>query len=159
MRVLAGCFDGFFGVAGLMCNLQVKSADVVAKKWAARAGAAGADYAAGVQATTKDWAADTAAAAPAWAAGVQAAAGNGSFAKGVNAAGTAKWKAKASNVGAQRYPAGVAAAAPYYQAGISAVLQVLTGISLPPRGPKGDPGNMNRASIVAQALRKMKTGA
>jgi hypothetical protein len=138
--------------------LQVKDAATVAKKWATRAGAAGADYAAGVNGTTKDWAADTAGAAPAWAAGVQTAAANGSFAKGVNAAGTAKWKAKASNVGAARYPQGVAAATQYYQNGITSVLQVLSGITLPARGPKGDPGNLNRVQIVTTALRKMKTG-
>jgi hypothetical protein len=158
MRILLGCFDGFYGVPSLVCSLQVKDAATVAKKWAARAGAAGADYAAGVNGTTKDWASDTANAAPAWAAGVQTAAANGSFAKGVNAAGTAKWKAKAANVGAARYPQGVAAAAQYYQNGITAVLQVLSGITLPPRGPKGDPGNNNRVTIVTQALRKMKTG-
>jgi len=138
--------------------MQVKSADAVAKKWSTRAGAAGADYTNGVNTTTKDWAQDTASAAPAWAAGVQQAAANGSFAKGVNAAGTAKWKTKAANVGAARYPQGVAAAQPYYQAGITPVLQVLSGITLPPRGPKGDPGNLNRVSVITTALRKMKTG-
>lgn len=158
MRTILGLLFEVLVMPAFGKFLQVKSADMVAKKWAARAGAAGADYALGVQSTTKDWAADTAAAAPAWAAGVQSAAANGSFAKGVNAAGTAKWKAKASNVGAQRYPAGVAAATPYYQAGILAVLQTLSAIQLPPRGPKGDPGNMNRAALVASALRKAKLG-
>ncbi|HWY55755.1 MAG TPA: hypothetical protein VNZ03_14905 [Terriglobales bacterium] len=158
MRVLKGSFDGFYGFLGLACCLQVKSADAVAAKWATRAGAAGADYASGVNGTQKDWATDTAAAAGSWAAGVQTAAANGSFAKGVNAAGTSKWKAKAANVGAARYPQGVAAAKGYYQNGISAVLQVLSGITLPPRGPKGDPSNYNRVTVVGTALRKMKTG-
>jgi hypothetical protein len=158
MRILAGCFDGFYGPPAFACELQVKSADVVAKKWAARAGAAGADYAAGVNGTTKDWATDTANAAPAWAAGVQTAAANGSFAKGVNNAGTAKWKSKAANVGAARYPQGVAAATPYYQSGIGPVLQTLSALSLPARGPKGDPGNIQRVTAVTTALRKLKTG-
>jgi len=158
MRMLVGCFDGFYGPPVLACELQVKDAATVAKKWATRAGAAGQDYAAGVTSTTKDWASDTAQAAPAWAAGVQQAAANGSFAKGVNAAGTAKWKAKASGVGAQRYPGGVAAASQYYQNGITAVLQVLSGITLPARSPKGDPANLQRVALVTQALRKMKTG-
>jgi hypothetical protein len=138
--------------------MQVKDAATVAAKWSARAGAAGQDYAKGVTNTQKDWATDTAAAAPAWAAGVQQAAGNGSFAKGVNAAGTAKWKNKAANVGAARYPQGVAAALQYYQTGIGPVLQVLQGVNLPPRGPKGDPGNIARVTAVTTALRKLKTG-
>jgi hypothetical protein len=136
----------------------VKDAATVAAKWSQRASAAGAAYTAGVNGTQKDWATDTAAAAPSWGAGVQAAVSNGSFARGVQAAGTAKWKTKAANVGAARYPQGVTAAQPYYQAGITQVLQVLSGLTLPARGPKGDPGNINRVSAVTTALRKMKTG-
>jgi len=138
--------------------MQVKSADAAAKKWAARAGAAGGDYAAGVQNTQKDWAGATAGSAQAWATGVATAAQTGSFARGVNNAGTAKWKTKASGVGAQRYPQGVAAAQPFYQAGIGPVLQTLGGLTLPPRGPKGDPGNLQRVAVIDQALRKLKTG-
>lgn len=138
--------------------IAVKDAASVAAKWTQRAGAAGPAYTAGINGTQKDWATDTAAAAGSWAAGVQTAAGNGSFAKGVTAAGTAKWKNKAANVGASRYPQGVAAATAYYQSGISAVLQVLQGVNLPPRGPKGDAANLNRVSAVTIALRKMKTG-
>lgn len=138
--------------------MQVKSADAVAKKWAARAGAAGGDYQTGVNTTTKDWATETGNASQAWQQGVTAAAGNGSFKKGVDAAGTAKWKAKAANVGAQRYPAGVQAGTPFYQTGIGPVLQTLAAITLPPRGPKGDPGNIARVTAVTTALRKLKTG-
>lgn len=138
--------------------MQVKSADAAAKKWAARAGAAGGDYANGVQSTQKDWAGATSASAGAWATGVQTAAASGAFAKGVNAAGTNKWKAKASGVGAQRYPQGVAAAQPFYQSGIGPVLQTLSAITLPPRGPKGDPGNLQRVAVIDAALRKLKTG-
>ena len=138
--------------------MQVKDAATVANKWATRAGAAGADYAAGVNSTTKDWATDTANAAPTWAAGVQAAAANNSFAKGVTTAGTAKWKTKAANTGAARYPQGVAAAKSYFQNGIQNVLNVLSGLTLPARGPKGDPANINRVTTVTTALRKMKLG-
>lgn len=146
-------FDSMLGF-----GIAVKDPATIAKKWSTRAAAAGPDYANGVNGTTKDWAQDTAAAAGAWAAGVQQASANGSFAKGVNAAGTAKWKNKAANVGAARYPQGVAAAMQYYQTGITNVLNVLQGVNLPPRGPKGDPGNINRVTAVTQALRKMKTG-
>jgi hypothetical protein len=138
--------------------MQVKDAATVAAKWAQRAGAASGDYTKGVQNTTKDWAADTAASAGAWASGVQAAVGNGAFTKGVNAAGTQKWRTMASSKGATRYPQGVQAAQPAYTTGIGPVLQVLGSIQLPPRGPKGDPGNINRVTAVTTALRKLKTG-
>jgi len=138
--------------------MQVKTADVVAKKWATNAGAAGANYQAGIQSTQKDWATDTAAAAGSWATGVSNAASNGSFAKGVNTAGTAKWKANATSKGVQRYPGGIQAGTPAYQAGIGPVLQTLASLTLPPRGAKGDPANLQRVQAIATALRKLKTG-
>jgi hypothetical protein len=138
--------------------MQVKDAATVAAKWAQRAGAAGQAYTSGVTTTQKDWATDTAAAASSWAQGVTTAATNGTFASGVQKAGTAKWKTKASTVGAQRYPTGVAAAQPFYQTGITPVLQTLASLTLPPRGPKGDPSNLNRVSVIDTALRKLKTG-
>jgi hypothetical protein len=136
--------------------IQIKSADAIAKKYAARGSAAGSDYTAGVQNPRQDWNAATIAAAPNFAAGVQAAIGNGSFAKGVNAAGTAKWQRKAAGVGAQRFGPGVQAAQGDYMNGVSPYLQVLAGLSLPPRGPKGDPGNIQRVAAVAAALRAKK---
>lgn len=138
--------------------MQVKDAGTVAKKWAARAGAAGGDYAAGVQTPRVDWAAATEAASSSWAQGTQIAATNGSFSKGVAKAGTDKWKRKAAGVGAQRYTGGVAAAQPDFQTAIGPVLQVLQSVSLPPRAPKGDPSNLNRVAAITTALRKLKTG-
>lgn len=138
--------------------IQIKSGDTIAKKFAARAGAAGADYSAGVAAPRRPWAASTAAAAQTFAQGVQAAVTNGSFVKGVNAAGDAKWSRKASGVGAQRYPQGAQAAAPDYQAGVQPYLDVISNVQLPPRMPKGDPGNLARVTAVTSALRAKKLG-
>ena len=136
--------------------IQIKSADVAAKKYATRGAAAGQDYAAGVAAPRQDWAQATAASANTWGAGVQQAISNGSFTKGVNAAGTPKWQRKASGVGAQRYGPGVQAAQNDYQAGVAPYLQVIAGLNLPPRNPKGDPGNIQRVAMIAQALRQKK---
>lgn len=136
--------------------IQIKSADVISKKYAARGAAAGADYAAGVQSPRQDWATATGAAAQTYAAGVQAAIGNGSFLKGVTAAGTPKWQRKASGVGAQRFGPGVQAAQGDYATGVTPYLDVLRNLTLPPRSPKGDPGNIARVAAVAQALRQKK---
>lgn len=136
--------------------IQIKSADAAAAKYATNGAAAGAAYAAGVASPRQDWQAATAAAAPTYAAGVQAAIGANSFAKGVATAGTAKWQRKASGVGAQRFPAGVTAAKGDYQNGVAPYLQVISGLTLPPRGPKGDPGNVQRVAAIAQALRAKK---
>jgi hypothetical protein len=136
--------------------INIKSADVIAKKYAQRGAAAGPDYQAGVQNPRQDWQQATTAAANTWGAGVQQAVSNGSFAKGVNAAGTAKWQRKASGVGATRYGPGVQAAQGDYQSGVAPYLQVIAGITLPPRNPKGDPANIQRVAAIATALRQKK---
>lgn len=136
--------------------MNIKTADVIAKKYATRGGAAGQDYTNGVQNPRQPWAASTVAAATTYAAGVQQSIANGSFVKGVNAAGDAKWSRKATTVGAQRYGPGVQAAQTDYSAGIAPYLQVLSSLTLPPRGPKGDPGNIQRVATIAQALRSKK---
>jgi len=138
--------------------MKVKSADAVAQKWADRAGVAGGDYTNGINNPKQDQAEAAAAAAPAWAQGVQGAIARDGFAKGVQKAGSAKWKRKSATVGAQRFTQGVAAAKPDMAAGIGPVLQVLSGLTLPPRMPKGSPGNINRVTAVTEALRAMKVG-
>jgi len=134
----------------------VKSVDAIAKKYAARGGAAGADYSDGVTSTTNDWAQNTTAQADTYAAGVQAAIGRGAFAKGVQAAGTDKWKRKASGVGAQRFASGVQAAQPDYAKGVAPYIDALKNISYPKRLPKGDPANNQRSLVVQQTLHALK---
>jgi|SRR4051812_48470467 hypothetical protein len=136
--------------------IKIKSADAIAQKFATRGAAAGADYAAGVAAPRQDWAAATEAASNTWGAGVQQAISNGQFGKGVAKAGTAKWQRKAAGVGAQRFGPGVTAAKADYQAAVQPYLDTLANLSLPPRNPKGDPGNLQRVQVVAQALRARK---
>jgi len=138
--------------------IAVKDISTIAAKWLQNAGAAAAYYAAGVKATTKDWASLTAAAASSWSAGVQAAVANGSFARGVNNAGTAKWQTNAAGKGAQRYPTGVAAAGPAFQNGFAPYLQVIASLNLTPRGPRGSPQNAQRSQAVGDALHKAKVG-
>jgi hypothetical protein len=142
--------------AGTKFAIQIKSADVIAKKYATRGGQAGPDYLAGVNNPRQDWQAATASASNTWGAGVQQAVANGSFVKGVNAAGSAKWQRKAAGVGATRYPSGVTAAQGDYQNGVSPYLQVIAGLTLPPRNPKGDPSNIQRVAVIAAALRAKK---
>jgi hypothetical protein len=138
--------------------IAVKDISTIAAKWQQRAAAAAADYTAGVKGTTKDWAGLTAAAADSWSQGVQAAVANGSFARGVNAAGTSKWQSGAVNKGTQRYPTGVAAAGPAYQSGFAPYLAVIASLNLTPRGPRGSPQNAQRSQAVGDALHRKKTG-
>ena len=138
--------------------MKVKDQSASAAKWASRAAAAGPAYTAGVQSPKAPWAASTAAAAPNWAAGVQTAVTNGRFAAGVNKAGDAKWQSNAVTKGSQRFTQGVQGAAPNYQTGFAPYMAALSGATLPPRFPKGDPGNANRSAFVATLLHNKKMG-
>ena len=138
--------------------IKTKSLQEISEKFVRKGGAAGQDYAAGVKNPKKDWQAETAAASGNYAAGVTAAIGRGAFATGVNKAGSAKWQRNAIAKGVTRYPAGVLAAKPDYEAGFGKYLTIIQGLDLPPRGPKGDPGNITRVSAIAAALHAAKVG-
>lgn len=139
-------------------SIAVKDIGTVTTKWSQRAQAAGADYKNGVTNPRNDWAANTAAASDSWGQGVSQAVANGRFSKGVAKAGNAKWQAGAVNKGAVRYPQGVAAGSTNYNAGFGPFLQTISGLTLPPRGPKGSPNNYQRVSAVGDALHRQKIG-
>ena len=138
--------------------LKVKDASASAQKFVQRAQAAAPDYQKGVTGAGSTWVAHASAANDSYVAGVTAAANAGRFAKGVLAAGPAKYETNASGKGAQRYPQGVAQAGPLWQQKTQPYLDTLAALSLPPRRPKGDPANWQRAQAVGDALRKKKIG-
>ena len=137
----------------------IKPVSLAADKFVRRAGAAAQDYAKGVASPRRSWQEATTEAAESQAAGVQQAIANKSFEKGVAAAGNAKWQRKATSVGAQRFGPGVAAAKGDYEAGFGPYASIISGITLPPRGPKGDPRNYERTKIIGDALHEAKVGA
>jgi hypothetical protein len=139
--------------------IKTKPINVIAEKYVRKAQTAGPDYEAGVKDPKRDWATATSGASDSYIAGVTAAIGQGRFQSGVNKAGTQKWQAKALAKGVSRYPTGVAAAKNDYQTGFSPYLSTIQGIDLPPRGPKGDPGNYNRVTVIGQALHAQKVGS
>jgi hypothetical protein len=132
--------------------IQIKAATKIAEKWQNKAGAAGADYEAGVLAPRRDWQAATEASEGSYSEGIQKAIGEKRFSKGVRRAGTQKWQKGAIDKGVTRYPAGVNAAKDDYQVGVEPYLQEISQITLPPKGPKGDPRNIQRVAMIAQRL-------
>lgn len=148
-------------VSGLAAfgTIRIKDTGALSKKFVQRASAAAADYKTGVEAAGTDWQARTAASGDNYTAGVQAAIGRKAFEKGVNEAGSAKYTTRAGTLGAQRYPSGVGAAEGDWAKGVQPYLDELKGMELPPRRPKGDPGNQARANAVATRLRARKIGA
>lgn len=135
-----------------MPKVRANSAD----KWARKASASTQDYTEGVANPRVPWAQATQAAAANQAAGVQAAIQRKAFEKGVARAGDEKWKRKAEGVGSSRFSQGVQAGVNDYQQGVAPYLQTIESTTLPPRGPKGDPRNIQRVAAIADALRKKK---
>lgn len=134
--------------------IAVKDINTIATKWKNRASGAAPDYVSGVQAPKRPWAATTAASQNTWGQAVTQAAANGTFAKGVQAAGDATWQSGATTLGAQRYPQGISAGQPKYVSGEQPYLQTLANLTLPPRGVKGT--NAARTDAVVQAMMATK---
>lgn len=138
--------------------MRIKDTAALSKKFVSRAGAAAGDYKTGVEASGADWAANTAASEQNYAAGVTEAIGQNRFRKGVEAAGAAKFVGRATTLGAQRFPTGIAASENEWAKGTAPYLDAMRNIQLPPRRPKGSPENMLRAAAVATHLRAIKVG-
>ena len=139
-----------------MARPVVPDAGRVAQKWSRRASGASEDYKSGVESTSASWSAAAGAAKDTWKQAVTAAAGRGAFEKGVARAGDAKWKNNTSTKGPMRYAQGVGVAEADYSSQVAPYLQLIGATDLPPRGPAGSPGNIQRVSALATALRGLK---
>jgi hypothetical protein len=129
-----------------------------AERWVRRASAAAQDYQAGIENPRQSWQQAASQARENWAQGVQQAVQGNRYATGVQRAGDEKWRRKAIAKGVSRYGPGVAEAQNDYAAAVAPYLQTIESLSLPPRGPKGDPRNLERVRVIAQALRNRKLG-
>lgn len=130
----------------------VKAIAKIAEKWARVTPQRSADYEAGVRDPIKDWATNTTAANAAYKAGVTEAVAKDRFVKGVQKAGTERWKRKAVEVGPARFSQGVQVAQPDYEKGFAPFRDVIEKTTLPPRFAKGDPRNVDRVRVMAAAL-------
>ncbi len=135
---------------------KVKSMDRIKKKWVDSTQLNQAEYRAGVESPKADWADQTAKAEKSYNSGVQAAITRGAFGKGVKKKGTAGWQSATLAKGPERWAQGVALAADDYERGFSPYRAVLEALTLPERGPKGDPKNIARVAAVAKALHDKK---
>ena len=132
--------------------VKIKTAGAIAKKWAEVTPARSAVWSAEIAATSDaDWAEPTKAAAPIYETGVQASIAAGLYEKGVEAK-RGKWKRKAQAVGGARYGPGVRAAEADQAAGFAPYREVISGLSLSPKGPRGAEGNYERVREVGTAL-------
>lgn len=124
----------------------------IRERWVRRAGQAAPDYETGVTTTPKDWAQNASAAEGNYRTAVTAAANEGRFGRGVQRVGTAKWRRGAIEKGVARFGPGVAAAAEDFSRGFQPFRQAIESLSLPPRRPRRDPGNLERVRAVVNAM-------
>lgn len=136
--------------------MNIKALGSIASKWAGNSQTAGQAYKDGVNNPRTPWAAAAAASDDARKAGLIAADARNAFVNGVQKAGDAKWKANATTLGPSRFASGVLNAQPDYSSGFAPYHQVLQNTTLPPRGAKGSPSNIDRVRVIAEALHNAK---
>jgi len=138
--------------------MNIKSVADAGKKFSERVGVASEEYRAGINRTT-DQAEKAIAAKEAYEAGIANSIARGAREKGLAEAGTGKWKAKVLAVGVSRWPQGAKAGVGDYQKGVAPYFDVISSITLSPRGPKGSPENYDRVRSIGEALHAKKIGA
>jgi hypothetical protein len=138
---------------------EIKDLSRIGAKWKRVASGAAVEYEEGVKNPKRDWAKATAAAEPAYTQGITAALSRKAFGKGVNKAGTAKWQENAIKKGPGRYSEGVNLAEDAYITGFGPYREIIARTTLPARGARGDPKNINRVAVLAKALHDHKISA
>lgn len=138
---------------------NVRDAASSAEKWSRVSQGRTQDFTSGIQAPRRGWKEGATAAKASYIAGVQASLTKDAWGKGINRTTNEQVQQKAVTVGAARYAPGIAASVQVYQDRIQPYLQVISGLTLPPRGPRGDPRNLERVRIIATALRAKKEGS
>jgi len=135
---------------------KIRSSADIAAKWTAVTPARAAEYAKGVANPKEDWATEAAKAKSAYEEGIKAAIARDAFTKGIRKAGTDKWAARATTLGAERFGPGVAAAGPAYAEGFAPYRDVIERTTLPARGPVGSAANYERVKAMGKALHAKK---
>lgn len=135
---------------------DIKSAARSTEKWRRQSQASQPEYQAGVKETKKDWKQNTLDAADNYETGVTAAIADKRFQNGVDRAGTAKWRENTLLKGPARWADGINKSGDAYEKGFAPFRAAIQNLTLPPRGPKGSPQNIQRVVAVAQTLHETK---
>lgn len=136
---------------------NIKPLQQSADKWVRRASVAGPDYEQGVRNPRRQWSEAAAQAADNYRQGVTQAATQGRFAAGVRQAGEERWQRATLQKGPGRFAEGVAIGQDNWERGFQPFQQAIERVSLPDRGPKGSPQNLQRVAVIANTLRQVAT--
>ena len=138
---------------------EIKSMAAITDKWTRVTPTRTEDYKSGVTNPKRDWATEATAGKTNWKAGIDAAANKDMYAKGIAAAGSAKWKSKALAKGPGRFAEGVYGAGPDYSKGFAPYQAAIAAVDLGPKFPRRDPRNLDRVKKVVDAVVAAKVGA
>jgi len=131
---------------------EIKSLGAVKEKWTRVTPGRTEDYKLGIQNPKRDWAEEAKASEGNYKAGVDAAQAKGLFVKGIDKAGSAKWKEKALKKGPGRFAEGVYIAGPDFEKGFAPFHAAIERVDLGPKFPKRDPRNLERVKRVVDAM-------
>jgi len=134
----------------------IRPIDTITEKFISVTPGRATQYRQGVENPLRDWEAGATAAQETWKRAITEAAGKGMYGKGIKKAGTEKWKKGATTKGPTRFAEGVLLSKDNYKAGFAPYAEEIARTELPPRGPKGDPTNIQRVAVIAKALRNRK---
>ena len=136
---------------------DIKPLNQIANKWASVTPQRTGEYQAGIQGSNS-WEANAAGAEDNWNAGVQQAAARNAFSSGVREAGNAKWQQNTITKGVTqgRWAQGVQGGESAYQAGFQPYHNVIASTTLPDRMERGNPQNLQRVAVIANALHQRK---
>ena len=138
--------------------VKIKSVSEIALKYARVTPQREPDYTEGIEGTSPDeYEEATLASEEIYERGVSEAIRRKAFGKGVKGSGES-WKEKSLDLGPRRFAEGTAGAADEYAEGFEPYRETIAALTLPPRGPAGDPKNIERVRAVTEALRKRKVG-
>lgn len=133
--------------------LSVKDLAASAGKWATRASGASSEFQTAAVAAADKWARNAQSAQSNFRQGIAAGNIDVRFARGIaRAAQLNKFARKLQAYGSGRYSQGVSEAEGDWSSGFGPYHQVLTGLALPARKPRGDAGNYERVRAVGSAL-------
>ncbi len=133
--------------------ITIRDVGSLAGKFVKRGQAAVDDWKIGVQQTTKSQSGEAIAAASRWQQSLQGDAVLTRFKAKLTTAGDGKWRDNAVKKGADqgRFSGGIGAAGAAWAAGVTPIFDALRALSLPDRGLKRSPQNLDRARIVIDA--------
>jgi len=137
-------------------RISIKPVSDIGKKWTEGAQARAGYYESEAPAAGAEWEANTVASGGTYKAGISVAGIEKRFVGGVRRAGAAKFERKVREVGVSRYSPGVAAAQGDFESGFADYANVLEGLEIPDRGPRGSPGNYAIVEKVGSALHKKR---